>query len=327
MHKCIDLSSENEWDDALKGIRHSIFHTREYCKAIQLSGESKIFLYCFEKDDAKIICPLIEKEYVGYKDICTPYGFSGFTGNKDFPDFPKYWDEFSRGKKYVCSYISINPLFQNNSYFSDNDAFSKASLYFIDLNVSLTELFENLNSNRKRQLRNYKKTEAFFTYDKTEITEFLIKNYYDFLKRINASQANYFKTETLKQICSLENTFAVGYKSDEEIISVYIFGYTKYCADCLFNVSVVEGRQYTPFLLWCGIKYFRTKKIPVINLGGGSNTGDNIEQSKIRYGAYGLPFVNLKQIYFQDIYEKLCMEKKVSSDKSGYFPAYRKVIT
>ncbi len=322
---CISLESPLEWKEALKGIRHSFAHTWENCYAMNLTTGYNTYLYCFIKDNIKILCPVAERKYEGYTDIVTPYGISGFTGSEDFSDFKNYWKEFAEEKKYVCGYISINPALQNSSYFSNEDAFNSASLYFIDLNRSLTELFENLDANRRRQLKNYRKIEASFVYDKKILEEFFIDNYDDFLRRINASPANYFNKETLRFICSLENVFMVGAGKDNCIEAVYIFGYTEYMGDCLFNISTAGGREYTPYLLWRGLKFFRSKKIPVMSLGGGSRTDDSIDKSKQRFGSYGLPFINLKQIYNQVVYEKLCGEKDAGAyDKSGYFPAYRK---
>lgn len=324
-YRCISLKSPSEWKDALKGIRHSFAHTWENCNAMNLTTGYNTYLYCFEKDNIKILCPIAEREYKDYKDIVTPYGFSGFIGNEEYSDFKKYWKEFTDEKKYVCGYISINPVLQNDSYFSNEDSFSSASLYFIDLRLSLSELFENLDANRRRQIKNYRKIEASFIYDKKILTDFFIENYYDFLKRINASPANYFNTETLEYICSLENVFMVGVRINNKIEAVYIFGYTEYAGDCLFNIATIEGREYTPYLLWCGLKFLRSKKIPVMNLGGGSKTDDSIDQSKQRFGSYRLPFVNLRQVYDPNVYEKLCNEKGADAfDRKGYFPAYRK---
>ena len=62
-----------------------------------------------------------------------------------------------------------------------------------------------------------------------------------------------------------------------------------------------------------------------MNLGGGIKEDDSVALSKERFGAYKLPFYNLKQIYDSDVYEKLCTQKGLkASDKSGYFPVYRK---
>ncbi|MCY7363386.1 MAG: hypothetical protein LH629_15165, partial [Ignavibacteria bacterium] len=77
--------------------------------------------------------------------------------------------------------------------------------------------------------------------------------------------------------------------------------------------------------LWSGLKFFRSKKIPLMNLGGGINEEDNVALSKERFGAYKLPLINLKQIYNAELYKKLCDRGDVSSESNtGYFPAYRK---
>lgn len=325
MHSLIPIESESEWKDALKDIRHSFYHTRESCYAMHLTTGYRTYLYSFEHEGIRIICPVSEREFGGYTDIVTPYGFSGFAGNEDYPGFQNYWKEFVKEKKYVCGYISLNPALTNSTYYSGQDAYKSTNLFYIDLKLSLTELFENLDSNRKKIIKNFRKYEAGFIYDRNILTKFFTDNYYDFLKRINASQANYFSKETLEYICSLENVYMVGTGTEERTEAVYLFAYTGSEGLCLFNVALPEGRQYASLLLWSGLKFFRSKKIPLMNLGGGIKEDDSVALSKERFGAYKLPFYNLKEIYDKEIYEKLCLQKGFKSDdKSGYFPAYRK---
>lgn len=326
-HKCISVDSPYEWNEELKGIKHSLAHTRDNCYAMKLTTGYNTYLYSYENDEIKIVCPVSEREYKGYTDIVTPYGFSGFAGNYDCQEFSDHWKEFVKEKKYVCGYISMNPLFENKTYFRKEDEYISTNLYFINLDLSLTELFENLDANRKKQLRDYRSIESKFVYDRKILSEFFIENYYDFLKRIKASAANYFSRETLEYFCSLENVFMVGTGRDKKIEAVYIFGHTQHAVDCLFNIAIPEGREYSPYLLWCGVKYFKKKKIPVMNLGGGIKKDDNVALSKERFGAYKLPFVNLKQVYDKEVYNKLCSEiGSDSDDLSGYFPGYRKLV-
>lgn len=325
-HYSIPLESSREWKDALEGIAHSFAFTRENCYAMHLTTGYKTFLGVFEQDDKKIVCPLSEREFHGYKDIVTPYGFSGFAGNGDLEEFPKYFREFARNKGYVCGYLSLNPAFSKSSYFDAADGYETTSLYFLNLNSTLTELYENLDANRRRQIVNYKKIETDFIYDRAVLKNFFIDNYNDFLIRINASRANYFEQKTLEYICELENVFMVGVGKSDCIKAVYIFAYTPYIGDCLFNVATPEGRSYSPVLLWAGLKFLKSKRIPLLNLGGGISEDDNVAQSKGRYGAYKLPFINLKQIYNPETYKDLCLKNGADdNDKSGYFPAYRKV--
>jgi len=230
-------------------------------------------------------------------------------------------------KGYVCGYISINPVFQNDSYFDPKDAYQTTSLFILDLTKSLTELFENLDANRKKQIKNFRRIESSFIYDRKILTEFFINNYYDFLKRVGASDANYFSKETLEFICNLENVFMVGAGNENKIEAVYIFSYTDYIADCMFNVSTPEGREYTSVLFWRGLKFFRSKKIPYLNLGGGVKKDDTIAMSKERFGGSKLPFMSLRQVYDSEVYNELCVKNGTDpDDMSGYFPPYRKKI-
>jgi len=328
MFKCIPLESPDEWKSVLKNIPHSYYHTRENCYAMQLTTGYKTYLLYFEKGNIKIVCPVAERNYEGSIDIVTPYGFSGFTGftgTVEFHEFNIYWKEFVTSKEYVCGYFCLNPAFSKVSYYNKEDAFKSTNLYFLNLRLSLTELFENLDSNRRKQIVNFKKEESGFIYDREILKDFFVNNYEDFLRRINASSANYFSKATLENICYQDNVYIVGAGSKEKVEAVYIFGFTEFEGVCLFNVATPEGRKHSPLLLWSGLKFFRSKKIPLMNLGGGINEEDNVALSKERFGAYKLPLINLKQIYNAELYKKLCNEREVNSESNtGYFPAYRK---
>ena len=314
------IEERDQWNKLLKGTRHSYYHTWEHCYAMYLTTNYPTFLYCYEKENVKIICPVSERIFGDYVDIVTPYGFSGFSGDIDCTEFPDHWQEYAKNHDYVCGYISLNPIFSKKSYYNQRDASIRTDLYFLDLTQSLTQLYDNLDSNRKRQIKDYRSAESKFVYDKDILTEFFIDNYYSFLDRINASEANYFSETTLRFICSLENVFMVGARDSGKITAVYIFAYTQNCGECLFNVALPEGRHHSPTLLWCGLKFFRSKKIPMMNLGGGSNIDDSIALSKQRFGAVAYPFVNLRQIYDQKVYDLL---SKKFPGKEGYFPSYR----
>jgi len=84
--KCISLGSPTEWKDALKGIKHAFAHTWENSHAMRLTTGFNTYLYCFESNHVRIVCPIAEREFEGHVDIVTPYGFSGFVGNGNFSD-------------------------------------------------------------------------------------------------------------------------------------------------------------------------------------------------------------------------------------------------
>ena len=116
----------------------------------------------------------------------------------------------------------------------------------------------------------------------------------------------------------------VGAGTPQKIEAVYVFAHTSYAADCLFNVAVPEGRHYATSLLWWGVNYLKSKRIPLLNLGGGVRENDSIARSKERFGPIKLPFRVLKQVYNREIYEELCRRRGTDpADRMGYFPPYR----
>jgi hypothetical protein len=280
------------------------------------------YLYSFETENVRIVCPIAEREFEGHVDILTPYGFSGFVGTGAMPQFPLYWREFVQDRGYICGYIALNPGFETNGYLNSNEVYHCNSLYFLDLTLRTDALFSNLDSNRKRQLKDFDKT--IFVLDRRSLTSFFLAVYPVFLRRVQASLAAHFTDDTLKFLFSLSNVFLVGAGKPEKIEAVSVFTYTHYAGDFIFNIATLEGRRHATPLLWCGVNYLKSKDIPVLNLGGGVRENDDVARSKERFGPIKRPFRALKQVYNQEIYEELCRRRGANpADRTGYFPAYR----
>src|SRR6185437_9001310 len=107
LQRAIPLESPLEWKQALACIPHSFFHTWEHSYAMYLTHKLPSYLYCFEHGGVRIICPFIVRPFRGYVDIATPYGFSGFAGNADYPDLPLYWNEFVRSRGYISAFVTL----------------------------------------------------------------------------------------------------------------------------------------------------------------------------------------------------------------------------
>ena len=75
-------------------IPHAFGHTWENCYAMSLTTRHRTFLYHFETNGARIICPIAERRYAGQVDIVTPYGFSGFAGVGQSMEFSQAWLRF-----------------------------------------------------------------------------------------------------------------------------------------------------------------------------------------------------------------------------------------
>src|SRR5262249_49234186 len=126
-------------------------HTWENCHAMQLSTKYRTFLYCFEANGVRIVCPIAEREFQGAIDIVTPYGFSGFAGTTECPQFPAAWQEFA-AQRYVCAYFTVHPLFQRATWYAPQTLSSAKSLFVIDLISPCDTLLARCSASRRRGL-------------------------------------------------------------------------------------------------------------------------------------------------------------------------------
>jgi hypothetical protein len=321
----ISIENSLEWKKALKGIKHAFAHTWENCYAMYLTTGFPTYLYTFELENVRIVCPISERTFAGYTDIITPYGFSGFVGNDHCLEFPSYWDSFVKTNGYICGYIGLNPLFEDSSYYRTDEIYQYNNVYVLDLSLTSSELFQKLSRNRKRELKHWEDSFVKITSDKEVLTEFFISHYHNFFRSRSASKAYDFSIETLSFMANLENVFIVGVQTGGKIEAVSVFAYTQDVGEGLFNVFIDQGRRYSSLLTWYGVIYLKSMGIPYLNLGGGVREGDGIAESKQYYGAKQLPLKCLKQVYEPCVYEKLCLQINGDpNDRVGYFPPYQK---
>ena len=279
----------------------------------------KTYLYSFAKGDVRIVCPIAERKFGSYVDIVKPFGFSGFIGNGSCFEFSNHWENFVQEQGYVCGYLGLNPIFDYRSHFNCEDITIYDTIYVLDLNPNINELYENMSNNRKRNLKNWNELSSNIVIEKSVLETFFLDNYLEFFRRKNAASFYFFSKDTVSFLLSLNNVKLVGMKSSGKVVSVSVFSYTGDAGEYLFNVSLPEGQQHTAALVWYGINYLKSLQIPSINLGGGSSG-----EFKRRFGTKAMPLKCLKQVYRPEIYEMLCRQVNADPrDKAGFFPAYR----
>jgi hypothetical protein len=324
-HQCIPLDAPSEWKAALQGIRHGVAYTWEYCNAMQMTTHMPTYLYCFEQDDTRIVCPISEREYGGYTDIVKPFGYTGFVGTGDCPDFQRYWAEFARQKGYVCGYLGVNPLFDNRSYYAGVEVYQYNSIFVVDLTVDAGRLFANLSKGRRHHLRGWDKLKESIVTDQKVLRTFLLDNYNEFVRRKGGSSFYLLSEATLAYLMDLDNVYMVGVTNGIHVEAAGLVAYTPDEGEELFFTSLPEGRQHTPVINWYTFLHLKELGVSTVNLGGGIHEDDGIAQYKQQLGSKKLPLRCIKQVFDADIYAHLCNQVGVDpSDMSGYFPAYRR---
>jgi hypothetical protein len=321
--QCIPLTAPDEWRDALKGIRHAFAHTWENCYAMHLSTGYNTYLYTFEADGVRIVCPFAERPFRNHKDIVTPYGFSGFVGNGLYSDLSCQWKQFASQRGYVCGYINLNPLLQDETYYEVDDVHAYNCVYALDLTLDLDILFARLSSNRRRQVRTMQRTTTLL-FDSSRLLDFLLSHYLDFFRCKGASSVYHFASETLVHLAESENVILVGAEGEEDIEAVTVFAFTPHVGEYLLNISRPGGEKHLAAMLWYGAQQLKARQVAWLNLGGGIRPGDGVAQFKERFGGEIFPLLSLKQIYDQEIFQSLCRQTQADSDDlTGYFPPYR----
>ncbi|MGV0959935.1 MAG: hypothetical protein ACOYB1_08865 [Limnohabitans sp.] len=323
-YQCIPLDSRAEWQQALEGIDHSFAHTWEHCYAMYLTTRLPTYLFYFELNNIRIICPFTERSFNGYIDIVKPYGFSGFVSNGECPEFQYYWNKFIREKEYVCGYLTIDPNCKSNKslFTGKNELFQYGTTHVLDLKLSIQDLFNNLSAGRKGQLRDWDKINAELIFDRAALEKFFLANYFDFIRRKKAAAYYYFSMESLTFLLSQENIMMVGAQDSRGIVSVNLFTHTNKSADYFLNTSLPDAQHHSASLVWYGVNYFKMKNIEILNLGGGNK---GISDFKKRFGGHEFPLQCLRQIYNKPIYDQLCQLTHVDQHNLvDFFPSYRK---
>jgi len=319
---CIPLESPKEWRDALNGIKHTFGHTWENCYAMHLTTGLNTYLYYFEKDNVRIVCPISERKHGQYVDIVKPFGFSGFVGNGNCSEFSRYWKEFVMERKYVCGYLGINPIYGDSIYYDKDGIYQYDTIYVLDLTQTIEDLYANLPKNRKWMLKKWADISSRFVLEKSVLKDFFLETYIDFMRKKDASAFYFLSKETLAFLLDLDNIILVGAQISGQIVAVSVFNYTPDMGEYMFSISLPEGRNQSTALVWYGVNHLKSLLIPAINLGGG---GGGTADFKRRFGSKELPLRCSKQIYRPEIYETLCRQINADPiDKTGFFPAYRK---
>jgi hypothetical protein len=281
------------------------------------------YLYSFVEAGTRIVCPIAERRYGGHVDIVTPYGFSGFTGDRECPDFPRHWRRFVADRGYVCGYVQLNPLLEKCSYFDAREVHRYNTLYAIDLTPDIDAIVSGFDRGRRKQIGAIGRRPSRIIDDRQALAVFLFRETAGFFRRRQASPFYQFSQETLAFLVASENVRLIGAGTDGEVQGVALAAYTPYVGEAFLQVSVAGGQHLAAEMVWHRLKFLKSRHVPWMNLGGGVVEDDGIAKFKARFGAKRLALGCLKQIYRPALYASLCRQAgRNPDDIGGYFPPY-----
>ena len=316
----IRVEDREAWRDCLRELPHSFHHTWEHAYALQRTTRYPTLLFHARDRGDRLVCPIVEREFGGHRDIATPSGIAGLLSTGDWSRLEPHWTAFVRKRGYVCGYLGLHPLFEPAGL--PGDVRQHNSLYFLDLTLGADALLQQADQNRRRQLRGWEERAEAFVQDRDAIGEFLAVNYEPFMRRAGARDPH-LAPETLEILAHADSAVVVGAAGDSGVEAAAVFGATPHAGDFLINVAVPDGRRHATDLVWYGAVALIERGVPVLNLGGGAREDDEVARAKQRWRAERRPLRALRQIYRPDVYEELSQAAGVDPSDEGYFPRYR----
>jgi len=319
----IGLDQPGRWAAALQGVPHSYWHTYEACRVASVNTGFPVFLYVWHGQNGRVVCPLMEREWHGSRDLTTPIGFSGLaTSTGALPEkFPESWVAALRNRLILAVYLAQHPLFA--PVWPGRGETDGGTLYFIDLHEPPEQWLRRADRNRWRSIRAWDRAQSEWVRDRPALTDFAVEHHSGFMRSVRASSASYFTEEALLLLCSNPQVELVGARDSQGICTVAAFGATRWGSELLFHISVRGGRAFTAALMWWGVQNYHGR-VSTINLGGTPQENDALAAAKRRYRPREVALRKLKLVVDPPKYAALCAESGVDADDlSGYFPAYR----
>jgi hypothetical protein len=319
----IPLSSCAEWESALEGVSHAFAHSWQSCHAMSMTSGAPTFLFHWAAGSSRFVCPVMEREFEGYVDVCTPYGFSGFAGTGDWIAMQEAWRKLAVQRGYVCGYIGLNPLLTATEHFPANELHEYSDVYVLDLRRSEADLYAALTANRKRQLKSAEAKATGLDVSPEACRTFLSDHLDAFYDQRGVGSAYRLTRETLESLMNPAHSVITGAEDDAGVVAASLFVHSSYIAEYFAGISTPAGRRWSAVLLWRGAMELMRRGIPFLNLGGGVRRGDGVAEFKSRFGAERHPLCALKQVYRPDEYTRLCASVGTDPEaRDGFFPAY-----
>ncbi|MGE0932122.1 hypothetical protein [Peijinzhouia sedimentorum] len=318
----IDINDEQKWKEATSDLQVSPYFLWDYSFALQKSYQQKIHLLRIETRDAGflIIYCLRSKDGIHY-DLFSPYGLGGlFFWGEELLLVYEYFKEWMKEQRIVTYFLLTDPSLVYSDWFFIE---KYRSFYLMNLSISEAELWNALHKNHKYEIGKSKKSlDVEIITNKEVLLPSLKTLYYDTLDRVKANKTYYFDEETLSSLVNSPKSKLIGLKVFNKVEAVLVFLVNDYWADYFINATSNEGRFSTRWLIWEMIKDLKNDHIPYLNLGGGVQDGDYLDDFKRRFGGEKRNIGLLKGITLEDEYRELCFQNNVPTKAENYFPPY-----
>ena len=342
MIKLFNLSQSGEWDSTVRLFSDfDVYYLSGYVRPFQIHRDGDPYLLYYPGDGLRAMYVYFRRPTVidGVYDSITPYGYGGVLFEGDVTEENKaiFWKEYlsvMEQEHIVDNFVRYHPILKNAVPMkSISSVIDLGKTIALDLS-SEEVIWDNIVSKNRNMIRKAEKNGITIHQGKgvSLLKEF--KGIYDStMDGVNADPYYYFRDafyEALDE--SLSDNYIVFYAVyQEKVIAMSIMLFANHQMHYHLSGSLHEYRNMAPsnLLLYKAALWGCSQGYTTFHLGGGVGSGEDslfkFKQAFNKNSDY--QFSIGKQIFDQDIYDRLVELRKNSSDhfeeNNSFFPLYR----
>ncbi len=311
-----------------------VFFTPEYAKVFEptgFGGKLNWFNY------AGIDYLFYERPIEGtlYKDITSPYGYSGpvaLNGDADWPAFLAKFHNYCVEENIIAEFARLHPFIGNHIFFGFpflNDEYWKAKAFDMGVIESgkvvyldLTQPFK-FDKGCKSSINKAKKNGIEIRTGNDDFYQFAFLSLYNMtMRRNHASDKYFFNMDFVNHLLKLPGAILFTAWYNTRIIAAMILLVHGDYAHYFLAGSDSNYLHLCPnnLLLSEGIDYAKIQGCKIFNFGGGLEPNDSLLSFKRSFSRTIKPFYTYRKIHNMKAYLSLCG----TADITGFFPYYRR---
>ena len=338
------IEQTEEWDKVVRSFAsHDVYYLPGYTKAFQLHGDGEPMLFYYESDDIRGINVVMKRDiaYIDffadkverdtYFDFITPYGYGGWLveGNGDVSDLADKYQEWCMNHNIVSEFVRYHPMLNNSRCLREfYDVIDLGKTVFMDLS-SLDVIWANLTSKNRNMIRKAQKSGVEIFHGQFPEIYKKFKHIYKLtMDSDNASEYYYFKDDFYDSMINdlSEESQIFWAEVDGKLIAASIILSTNGSMNYHLSGSLREYQHLAPtnLLLYKAAMWGCRNGYKTLHLGGGvGSREDSLYKFKSAFHrSEAKQFAVGKKIYLQDVYHKLVVMKRLTSEVA-FFPQYR----
>jgi Acetyltransferase (GNAT) domain len=349
-------TTDVKWQQCLAAMPHDFYHLSGYLElearrqnatpeAILIQDGDRLFFLPYLLRDCYQLLNTANTGYQKIYDVISPYGYPGILVNPAAKDRDfiieclnavyEYWQQ-----QHICAaFLRLHPLLNDNLDPSiSGDKFTvchQGDVVICDLTIDPDLMWQQRRKNHRTRIKKLRKTG--FTPSMVNIDRYLdtfIDIYRETMNRVHANQSYYYPREYFRNLVDVlgDRIQLCAVELEGKIVAACLV--TEVCGTIQYHLggTLTEYLPQAPTTMMLDyiIEWGRSRNDRYLNLGGGlGGSQDSLYHFKAGFSDLSKPFMTVKSIVNNEIYDHLTCLKSESSgmalveiQRTTFFPAY-----